>query len=373
MELYDFLTPVETKLATIAALTKTPLGGAMELLPLCNMDCKMCYVRLSRKQMEQQGKMLSADEWLKIAEEAKKQGVLFLLLTGGEVLIYPEFRRLYQELHLMGFILTINTNATLLDEEWADFFKEYPCRKINITLYGKDDATYERLCGNPKGFTQVMHAAKLLKEREIPFRFTCSVTPDNQHQLDELQKIAEEFGVSLEITSYMFPPARKEEYAGEMFRMTPKEAAVSILESYRVKNGGRDMEAAVENTLRMVKMPEKRENIHGLSCRAGTSGFWLNWKGEMLPCGMFQTPKISLTEHSFKECWEYIVNETEKMVRCAECEQCEKKNICKSCAAACLTETGSVSGKPEYLCQMSEELYRLLQEYSGKNEVLNER
>ena len=42
----------------------------------------------------------------------------------------------------MGMILTINTNGTLLGESWADFFAEYRPRRINITLYGADAASY---------------------------------------------------------------------------------------------------------------------------------------------------------------------------------------------------------------------------------------
>ena len=37
----------------------------------------------------------------------------------------------------MGMILTINTNGTLIDETWADFFAQHPPRRINITLYGR--------------------------------------------------------------------------------------------------------------------------------------------------------------------------------------------------------------------------------------------
>ena len=34
-----------------------PITGALELLPLCNMNCDMCYVRLSRSEMECQGQL----------------------------------------------------------------------------------------------------------------------------------------------------------------------------------------------------------------------------------------------------------------------------------------------------------------------------
>ena len=118
-----------------------PITGALELLPLCNMNCDMCYVRLSRSEMECQGQLRTVDEWILLAQQMQKAGTLFLLLTGGEPLLFPDFKTLYLELRNMGIILTINTNGTLLGESWADFFAEYRPRRINITLYGADAAS----------------------------------------------------------------------------------------------------------------------------------------------------------------------------------------------------------------------------------------
>ena len=125
---------VERALIERAKEKKAPINGSLELLPLCNMNCDMCYVRLSREEMEQKGRLRTADEWLEVGRQMKDAGVLFLLLTGGEPLLFPDFKRLYLELRKMGFILTINTNGTLINEDWADFFGTYPPRRVNITL-----------------------------------------------------------------------------------------------------------------------------------------------------------------------------------------------------------------------------------------------
>ena len=71
-----------------AAEKHVPLNASLELLPLCNMNCDMCYVRLSREEMEAQGRLRRADEWLALAEQMRKAGTLFVLLTGGEPLLY---------------------------------------------------------------------------------------------------------------------------------------------------------------------------------------------------------------------------------------------------------------------------------------------
>ena len=34
-----------------AACNRMPLSGTFELTPRCNMNCRMCYIRLSEEQM----------------------------------------------------------------------------------------------------------------------------------------------------------------------------------------------------------------------------------------------------------------------------------------------------------------------------------
>ena len=102
--------------------------------------------------MEAQGRMRTGQEWLTLGKEMADAGTLFLLLTGGEPLLHPDFKEIYLGLKKLGMIITINTNGTLIDKEWAAFFGENKPRRINITLYGADAATYGKLCHYPAGF-----------------------------------------------------------------------------------------------------------------------------------------------------------------------------------------------------------------------------
>ena len=135
--------PIEQMLVERAFRMRLPIACTLELTPLCNFDCRMCYVRLSGEELRGRGRLLSGSEWLRIAEEMKTAGVLFVLLTGGEPLLHPDFREIYRGLISMGMIVSVNTNGSLIDEEWADFFAENRPRRVNITLYGADEATYE--------------------------------------------------------------------------------------------------------------------------------------------------------------------------------------------------------------------------------------
>ena len=65
-----------------------PLSASFELSPLCNMNCRMCYVRLSKEEMKEKGRLRTAREWLELAHQMRDSGTLFIILTGGEPLLY---------------------------------------------------------------------------------------------------------------------------------------------------------------------------------------------------------------------------------------------------------------------------------------------
>ena len=96
MNYMDDASTFERSLLQKARQKHIPVIGALELLPLCNMNCDMCYVRLSRSEMERQGRLRTVEEWVRLAEQMQKAGTVFLLLTGGEPLLFPDFKTVSQ-------------------------------------------------------------------------------------------------------------------------------------------------------------------------------------------------------------------------------------------------------------------------------------
>ncbi len=209
MNYMDDASTFEHSLLQKARQKHIPVTGALEPLPLCNMNCDMCYVRLSRSEMERQGRLRTVEEWVRLAEQMQKAGTVFLLLTGGEPLLFPDFKTLYRRLRNLGMILTINTNGTLLDEAWADFFATYPPRRINITLYGADAASYDRLCHFPQGFDQTLRAVRLLRARNVDVKISCSVTKKNPQDFSRIFALGKELGVPVHADHYMMPAVRE--------------------------------------------------------------------------------------------------------------------------------------------------------------------
>lgn len=344
-----------------AVRTLTPINGSMELLPLCNMNCAMCYVRLTPEEMRAQGRLRTADEWISLGREMAQSGTLFLLLTGGEPLLFPEFKRLYVELRKLGLILTINTNGTLIDEEWADFFAQYKPRRINITLYGTDEDTYARLCRYPGGFDKTVRAIRLLRERGVDVKLSISLTRENVAELDKAFAIAKELDVPLHVDPYMFPTTRERTLPfAHQVRLTPEDAARASRHAFRCQFPDDINRQYVQQAIARVQDPEFPRGNGSLSCYAGSCSFTINWQGQMRPCVMMCDPKVDVFKTGFRNGWDQLRQQTEPIRLNPKCSQCHLKPVCKTCAAAALAETGSCDGLPAYCCRYAEEYYRLL-------------
>lgn len=359
--------PVESKITAYlhakAAKIGQPLNGTFEVTPCCNMSCKMCYVRKSKEEQEAISPLLSAAEWLQVGKQAKEKGLLYLLLTGGEPFLRPDFREILAGLHRMGFIITINSNGTLIDEDVVTWLKETPPAAVNITLYGASDKTYDRLCGNPEGFTQAMRAIHLLREAGIFVKLKYSSTPDNVNDMEEIFLFAKREGLFIQATSYMFPPIRRDEsQVGENLRFSPEEAAYQNARIAAFVNGEEAFLESMKNNVPLSLLANTEEDCpeiegqgEGIHCRAGKCSFWITWDGKMLPCGMFPSSHgFSVRQCGFARAWDKVLESAKEIRLPAKCGACILQEQCKACAAVVLTETGNYHTVPQYRCQMSQ-------------------
>lgn len=353
MDIFDNTTTLEEQMVHLATSRSIPIGGSIELLPLCNMSCNMCYVRLSKSEMEQQGKMRTLDEWRMLANQMKENGVLFLLLTGGEPLLYPDFKELYLYLQKIGMILTINTNGTLIDKKWAEFFGKNPPRRINVTLYGTNEETYSSLCHHPGGLKKTIEAIRLLREQKVDVKINGSLVKANCSDIDKITELARSLGVPIKIDTYMYPVTReRSNIFNEHIRLSPQDAADAKLHFTKNILTSEQFKKYTQKTLHLVKNTPVGQAIpRSVECRAGKSSFAINWCGEMRPCILLITPSISVFEHDFTYAWKYIVKETDKIRLSAKCNQCSFRKVCQTCAACAFWESGKYDGVPEYMCQ----------------------
>lgn len=343
-----------------ASQRKIPLMGTFELSPVCNFACKMCYVRKTPEQIRQEGKQLIPwERWLDLAKECRDEGMLYLLLTGGEPFLYPGFRQLYTQLHQMGILLYINTNGTMIDEDTVQWLKaQAPCR-VNITLYGSSRETYQRICGHADGYDRAIRAIHLLKEAGIPVVINASMIPENAADLESIIETGKTLQINTRVATYMFPPMRRDKESGDS-RFTPRESAAMYLRKLRCKMPPdefcrmlRENETANES----AETDDWGGHEEFMRCRAGRSTFWVNWEGNMTACGMLDFPlRVQPFETPFRDCWMELTDRVRSTPVLKGCAGCSKRKVCNPCVAMIYGETGTVDQKAPYLCQLADQV-----------------
>ena len=343
-----------------------PISATFELTARCNFNCKMCYVHLQDSALcKSQEK--SAQWWIDLGKKAIEQGVVFLLITGGEPLLREDFPEIYTELSKLGFIISINTNGYLITDKIVELFKKNPPTRLNISLYGASNKTYENVTGVP-AFSRVVENVKRLKGMGIDIRFNGSFTSLNAEDSEAILNISRELNTHIKGTQYMFPQVLVGGKPGENpCRLSPEEAARKRVEwlklIYTPEEFEKRLKAMVDGVDAFRLSCDEECGEGKVRCRAGKSSAWINYRGEMCFCGVAGHP-FSIDEYGFDGAWEKVKEFSASIRTPAKCENCKYRNICCVCAAACYTETGNFSTVPEYVCRMTENIAQLM-----KNEV----
>ncbi len=360
--------PIRRYLYQKAVRQRAPLSGAFELTPRCNMNCRMCYIRMSEEEMRARGREFSAAEWIAMGRACRDEGTLFLLLTGGEPFLRPDFREIYTALHEMGFVISVNSNATLIDEETVKWLRRVPPSRVNVTLYGGSNETYARLCRNPHGFDQATRGIRLLRQAGIPVLLNVSFTRANAADMEAVYAFAREMDLAVRPAVYMFPPIRSaHETIVDDVRFSPEEAGEVMA---RVEVCGRTPEA-LETFRRRVRagLPCETEEDgecpraaeEPMGCMAGRCSFWVTWDGRMTPCATMNEPTAHPFADGFAASWRTIVQGVEPIRLPPACGACRYRSICRVCGAVALAEgQGDSTRRPDYMCRMTETYVRRL-------------
>lgn len=362
-----------------AGIERIPLTGAFELLPTCNLSCKMCYVRKTQREVEEAGGLLPADFWLEMADEAMRMGMLFPLLTGGEPFLRNDFQEILSGMLKRGFQVSINSNGTLIDEAMAKWLGKHKPVRINLTLYGASEESYQKLCGNGSAFGKMRAAVEYLKKYEVPVKFNTSITRYNKDDLEAMMEYAHSVNSPIEVAAYMFPPVRRNaDMIGVNDRLSPEEAALVKVKADYLQNDREWFNGQAARYHYFVRptnemfLEQARKEGREMGCRAGRCAFWLDWQGNMGNCGMYSSIKKSVIGEPFEKVWKDIVEETNKIRYSPVCTNCPNFHLCHSCIAMVYNESGNVNGRPEYLCRMNQAAAYYYQKYmellaEGKN------
>ena len=173
---------------------------------ICNLDCKYCYF-LSKERLYPGSSFRMSDELLEAYTrqyiQAQRVPEVTFAWQGGEpTLMGLDFYRRAVEYQLkyrkpgMQIKNTFQTNGILLDEEWAEFFRQQDFL-VGISLDGPaalHDA-YRVDKGGGATHARVLKGIQILKEHGVDFNILCCVHAKNvEHPLEIYRHFRDEIG-----------------------------------------------------------------------------------------------------------------------------------------------------------------------------------
>lgn len=343
------------------AIKHVPVSGTFELTPRCNLNCKMCYIHMTEQEQKKAGNELTTDQWLEIGRQAVDQGMVYLLLTGGEPLIRPDFCEIYTEMVKMGVVLSVNTNGILMNEKILKCFCDHRPETVNITLYGMSEETYGALCGNPGGFEKAIKGIRMLRKAGIRVCLNTTFTRYNLRDMDAMIDFAKEEKLPVRMAAYLFPPVRKEcsDYSDTIYLSAEEQGRAGAyfdsrtLDPEKQKKRQRYIRESIAKN-EAVALEAEEFVCEASSCMAGRGAFWVSWDGCMFPCGMLPGYSVNLHDMNFKHAWQTTVENSKGILLPAECTNCKYKKVCPSCAAVSWSVNQATDQVPKDLCRRTE-------------------
>ena len=333
-----------------------PLKGTFELTPLCNMNCKMCYIHLSKEQLCKHAKQqMSGAQWIQIIQQAIDHGMMYALLTGGEAMLHPDFDEIYLYLQSQGIQVSVNTNGLLLDEKRISFFQKHHPREIHITLYGANDDAYEAVTGC-RVFTKVINAIRQAKAAGLTL--VVNITPSCYLPVKDtlsLIELVSSLGVKYGINAALSKPRENTGRAEDSHDMSLDEYIQLYKHMNLLQNKPLQPVCAEE-----IPLPGGNSNVElkGFRCAGGRSNFAIVWHGAMQPCLTIEDIQADLSTLTFTQAWQQVNKAVLNYRIPRECKGCAFESLCPVCVAQHAEDSPIGHASPR-LCQRAR---RLIQE-----------
>ncbi len=322
-----------------AASRNIPISGVVSLTARCNLKCVHCYAVTSKEKHQQE---LDTASFKRVFDEIAEFGCLSLVITGGEPMAHPDFKELYSYAKKCGFIITLFSNATLIDEDMVLFLKKFPPRYVDISIYGATEATYESITGVKGSYQHCLDGIEILLRNDIKVRLKSVLMKPNVAEFSQLRELAASYGLPFRIDPTVFG-----RFSGDKsplnLRISPDDGAACEVKMDGFKDG---LKKEFDKTL-----------LHSdklYNCGAGKSTFSVTEDGMLRPCLMVLDIEADLREYSFKDAWKQVSENivSLKALEGDKCRVCDMRAICGYCPPMGKLSAFGEKKEKEYFCEL---------------------
>lgn len=328
---------------------RIPIEGTIETTFRCNLGCAHCYVNEAVGDREVRERELSLERLKTLVDEIVDAGSLFVLFTGGEVLVRPDFPELYVYAIRKGLLITIFTNGTLITDRIADLFDEYRPETIEISLYGMTRETYEKVTQVPGSYDKCLAGIERLLARGLPVKLKTMALTWNQHEIPAMETFARERGLPFRFDSLLNPRVDCGANRNGELQLSAEQAIALDLQNPE------RLQELREFCEKFTRIDAERDTEFVYTCGAGQSAFTVDPYGALQMCQLSRRQSFDLKAGAFDTGWnEYFpALRARKWQKNSVCRKCSLMSLCGSCPGAAEMETGDIEAMVPQFCEIT--------------------
>jgi len=332
------------------ATRRVPLSASIELTRRCNLRCVHCYNNLPLGHGPARRAELTLEEHCRILDEITAAGCLWLLFTGGEILVRPDLLDIYTYARRKGLLIALFTNGTLVTPAMADFLAAHRPFSIEISLYGRTQQTYERVTGVPGSYRRALEGIRLLADRGLPLTIKTMALTLNRHEIRDMKEFVEtELGLNFKFDAMISP--RIDCSRGPLAVRLQPEQIVALDMQYpdRISEWKRFCDYFHGG----VRDPKRKDAL--FDCGAGVQAFSIDPFGRLSPCLTWPGETYDLRCGSFQEGWEIFFQTLldRKATRQTQCRSCGIIDMCGMCPVNASLECRDPEAPVDFLCRVA--------------------
>ena len=295
-----------------------------------NFNCEYCYI--NNRNVE----TLSLSEIFDLIDQAKKLGIKFIDLLGGEPFMHPNFLEIIQYIYKKGVYVTIFTNGSFLNIEFLHNLKPF---KNFLTLVVKYDhkKSYSKQTNTRNLFKKIKKNIKKYTDEGFKVITFTVVTQKNINHINDIIKESIGLGALPMFERYM--PV-KDSKTNHLLEIKKEEWADVLDQVYELYKPYR----AVIKGLAFLK---------GGVCSCYQNSICVTADGYILPCPEtpFELNLGNVKEKPLKKIWKdssSIRNNWNKIP--LECSHCKSKYLCRGGCKAYTYIKNKEFNKKDPLC-----------------------
>lgn len=305
-------------------VTSTPVSAEIHFTHKCNLKCQHCFQESSPT--SHLYKELEASQWIYIFKQIELYKMCKITLSGGEIMSYPHFSKVFNEIVNYKINYVVLTNGTLVDDSNMEALSK-PNVALTISLDGHSSEIHDRLRGRGV-FDKVIRNIKALVENGAKVSLAYTINSYNYLYLKDAVELALLLGVRGMLFSFTSETGRAKENLNLILTASQREVAKKDFARLEEEYG--DM---LNLSLMEIVAPKSDMELSDkVYCAAGTNHVGISSDGKLYPCvysfGYEELVMGDLTKENLKDIWEN--REKWKMFRGGF--SLEKIDTCSTCA-----------------------------------------